>query len=159
MSGAFDKAFAKTIGHEGGYVNHPTDPGGETKYGISRRSYPHENISGMTLDRAKLIYLRDYWQPARCGDLPEAIAMELFDGAVNSGIGQATRWLQRALDVADDGVIGPVTLRAAQNVVNHQAVVARMLGHRLEFMAALSTWPSFGKGWARRVAGNLKGVL
>lgn len=158
MAGAFDRAFARTIGHEGGYVNHPADPGGETKFGITKRSYPAEDIRGMTIERAKLIYLRDYWQATRCHEMPEVIALEVFDNAINSGVGQATRWLQRALGVADDGVVGPVTLRAAQIAPNPQAVVARMLGHRLEFMADLSTWTSFSKGWARRVAKNLKGI-
>lgn len=158
MSSAFERAFLRTVGHEGGYVNHPGDPGGETKYGISKRSHPNEDIAGMTLERAKLIYLRDYWQATRCGEMPEPIATEVFDAAVNSGTAQAVRWAQRAAGCADDGLIGPVTLKALQADQNPLALVARMIGHRLQFYTDLSTWPTFGKGWARRVANNLKGA-
>lgn len=151
---SFDRAFEAVIGHEGGYVRDPRDPGGETKFGISKRSYPRENISGLTLARAKEIYRRDFWNKVRGDDLPYAVAVNLFDGAVNSGVGQAVRWLQRAAGVADDGIIGPITLRAALTA-DAEALAARFNGHRLQFMTDLSTWPTFGRGWARRVAANL----
>lgn len=154
---AFERAFERTIGHEGGYSIDPRDPGGETKFGISRRSYPRENISEMTIERARVIYERDFWVAAHCNELPDRLAIEVFDASVNSGIAQASRWLQRSLGVADDGVIGPVTLAAARACAV-DATVARFLGWRLAFMADLSTWPSFGRGWARRVAGNLRNV-
>lgn len=154
-AGVFDRAFGRTVGHEGGYVNNPADPGGETKYGISRRAYPNENIAGMTLDRAKLLYLRGYWQPARCHQMPEPIALEVFDAAVNCGVGQAVRWAQRAVGAADDGNIGPVTIAAINADPNPQAVAARILGHRLGHNADLSTWRDFGRGWARRISQQL----
>jgi lysozyme family protein len=154
---SFEKAFERTIGHEGSYVWNSQDPGGETKYGISRRSYPRENISEMTIERARVIYERDFWVAAKCDEMPDKLAAEVFDAAVNSGIAQASRWLQRSLGVADDGIIGPVTLSAARACAV-DATVARFLGWRLAFMADLSTWPSFGRGWARRVAGNLRDV-
>ena len=99
----FNAAFDRLIGHEGGYVNHPSDPGGETKYGISRRSYPGEDIAGLTLERAKLIYARDFWGPAGCDVVPDAAKFELFDMAVNSGVKAAVRNLQRAVGETDDG--------------------------------------------------------
>ncbi len=154
---AFEAAFRRTVAWEGGYVNHPSDPGGETNFGISRRAYPNENIAGMTLERAQFLYRRDYWQPCRCDDLPAPVAIEIFDAAVNSGVGQAVRWLQRALGVADDGVIGPMTVSAAASS-SSPALCARMLGERLAFVSSLSTWPSFGRGWAKRIAGNLKDI-
>lgn len=154
---AFDRAFETLIGHEGGYVNHPRDPGGETKYGITKRTYPAEDIRNLTLERAKAIYRRDFWDKVEGDDLPEAFAFNLFDAAVNSGVGQAIRWGQRAAHVADDGRIGPVT-RKAWATLAPEVLVARMNGHRLAFMAGLSTWPTFGKGWARRIAGNLMAV-
>jgi lysozyme family protein len=154
---AFEKAFQRTIGHEGSYVLDPRDPGGETKWGVSRRSYPRENIAEMTIERARVIYERDFWVAAKCDEMPDKLAAEVFDAAVNSGIPQAARWLQRALGVADDGVIGAVTLSAAR-ACSVDAAVARFLGWRLAFMADLSTWPAFGRGWARRVAGNLRQV-
>ncbi len=150
----FEQAFDKLIGHEGGYVNDPRDPGGETKFGISKRSYPHLNIAALTLEQAKEIYRLDYWDRARCSELPPDVAFQLFDTAINSGIGQAVRFLQRAAGVADDGQVGPLTMRAVR-ALDEEALAARFNGHRLDFMTRLSTWDVFGKGWARRVAKNL----
>lgn len=158
MTSAFDRAFARTIGHEGGYVDDPRDPGGRTKFGISQRAYPHEDIASMTVERAKLIYVRDYWQSCRCQDMPDVVAAEVFDAAVNCGTAQAKRWVQRAAGVADDGVIGPITIDAIRADPDPSALAARVLGHRLAFHADLSTWPTFGRGWARRIAANLKGM-
>lgn len=151
---AFDLAFEDVIGHEGGYVNHPQDPGGETKFGITKRTYPKENIRALTLDRAKAIYKRDFWDKVRGDELHPVLAFNVFDGAVNSGVSQSVRWLQRAAEVADDGEIGPITLGAVLKA-NPEALVARYNGHRLRFMTDLSRWPTFGKGWARRIAANL----
>ena len=151
----FDEAFDKLIGHEGGYVNNPRDPGGETKFGISKRSYPTIDIAGLTLEHAKAIYKRDYWNRAHCDELPGAMAFQIFDTAVNSGVGQATRFLQRAINVADDGVVGPVTLAAAGRWPASQ-LVCLFNAERLMFMTKLSTWETFGRGWARRIAENLR---
>lgn len=151
----FDTAFERLIGHEGGYVNHPSDPGGETRYGISKRSYPGEDIAGMTLARAKEIYRRDFWGPAGCDAVPPGIRFDLFDFAVNSGTRTAIRALQRCVGAHPDGVIGPKTLQAI-NDANPHILRARLNGERLEFMASLSTWPAFGRGWARRIAANLR---
>ena len=153
----FDQAFDKLIGHEGGYVNDPRDPGGETKFGISKRAYPDLDIAGLTIDQAKAIYKRDYWDRAQCDRLPAVVAFQVFDTAVNSGIGQAIRFLQRAVGVADDGQVGPLTIKAI-GMVEQEALVARFNGQRLDFMTRLSTWDVFGKGWARRVAKNLMEV-
>ena len=157
MRAPFSVAFEQTIGHEGTYSNDPRDPGGETKYGISKRSYPSLDIAGLSLASAKQIYFRDFWLPMRGDDMPEDIAIEAFDAAVNHGVWQATRLLQRALRVADDGYIGPVTIAAAHSV-DPARFVARFNGERLAFYADLPTWPTFGKGWARRVAAQLRRV-
>ena len=151
----FDQAFEKLIGHEGGFVDHPSDPGGATKYGISKRSYPGEDIPGLTLDRAKTIYRRDFWGPAGCETVPGAVRFDLFDMAVNSGVRAAVRMLQRAVSEQDDGVLGPRTLQSVQSMPAPR-LVARFNGMRLEFMAGLPTWPAFGRGWARRIAANLQ---
>ncbi len=150
----FDECFAKLIGHEGGYVNNPKDPGGETKFGISKRAYPALDIASLTLDDAKAIYKRDYWDRAQCDRLPPAIAFQVFDGAVNSGIGTSIRWLQAAAGVAQDGVVGPMTVRAVGDK-DVGVMLARFNGARLAFMASLSTFDVFGRGWARRIASNL----
>lgn len=154
----FDQVFDKLINHEGGYVFNPHDPGGETKFGISKRSYPALDIASLTLADAKTIYRRDFWDRAQCDKLHPDLAFDLFDGAVNSGIGQAIRWLQRAVGVADDGVVGPLTLASINRENDTSAIRARYSGHRLDFMTRLSTWDVFGKGWARRIAFNLQSV-
>lgn len=150
----FDEAFEIVIGHEGGYVNNSADPGGETKYGISKRAYPHLNIAALSLDQAKSIYLNDYWKPSGCESVPDAIRYDLFDAAVNSGNIQAVKWLQQACGAVVDGHIGPKTIAAA-NAANGEPMRRKFNGYRLQFMTELATWSSFGKGWARRIASNL----
>lgn len=150
----FDKAFERLIGHEGGYVNHPTDPGGETKFGISRRSYPSEDIRNLTLERAKALYMRDFWGPAGCDTVPDGVKFDLFDMAVNSGVRAAVKTLQMAVGETQDGILGPRTLQAVQSMPEAR-VVARFNGARLGFMASLPTWTTFGRGWARRISENL----
>jgi lysozyme family protein len=151
----FDTAFDRLIGHEGGYVNDPRDPGGETKFGISKRSYPGEDIAGLTLDRAKAIYRRDFWGPAGCDVVPGAVKFDLLDTAVNSGVKTAIKFLQRAAGETDDGVLGSRTVQAAQSM-DPARLQARFNGHRLDYLNDLPTWPAFGRGWAQRVAENLK---
>ena len=153
---SFDASFDALIGHEGGYVNDPRDPGGETKFGISKRSYPDQDIAGLSLAQAKLIYRRDFWDRLRCDALPAPLRFQVFDAAVNSGPGTAVRWLQAALGVAQDGVFGAITMQRLV-ACDSQALLARFNGHRLYFMTTLSTWPTFSRGWARRVAANLGG--
>lgn len=153
----FDEAFDLLIGHEGGYVSHPNDPGGETRFGISKRAYPALDIKSLTLDHAKALYRRDYWIPAGCDRAPEPLRFDLLDMAVNSGVKAAIMTLQGALGVTRDGLIGPATLSA---LARHDpaAVQARFNGARLQMMTELVTWPTFGKGWARRIAANLMRV-
>lgn len=150
----FDQCFERLLGHEGGYVNNPADPGGETKFGISRRAYPGEDIKCLTVERAKAIYLRDYWGPAGCDAVPEELRFDLLDLAVNSGPHMAVVLLQRVVGEAQDGILGPRTLRAAQSMPV-QRLRARFIGMRLAFMAELPTWSAFGRGWAKRLAANL----
>jgi lysozyme family protein len=154
----FDKAFAELLGNEGGYTNNPNDPGGETNWGVTLDTARENGYLGAMKDMdqsvAKAIYFKRYWLPA-FDALPYPVAFQVFDGAVNSGVGQAVRWLQRAVGVADDGKLGPLTLDAV-SAAPVASVVLLFNAARLEFMTNLSTWPSFGKGWARRIAGNLK---
>jgi lysozyme family protein len=150
----FDEAFTRVIGHEGGYVADSRDPGGETKFGISKRAYPHVDIAALTLDDAKRIYRRDYWSAVRADEMPPAVRFDLFDLAVNSGVAAAARMLQRAAGVTVDAVIGPQTM-AAVRAADPERLRSRIAGHRLMLMTDLATWPVFGRGWARRVASNL----
>ena len=150
----FDEAFAKLIEHEGGYVNDPADPGGETKYGISRRAYPGEDIAGMTLERAKTIYQRDYWGPAGCDAVPPGVKFQVFDCAVNSGVAATIKLVQRAVCTVPDGVLGPQTLMAIQSMPVPR-FVARFNAQRLALLVGLPTWPRFGRGWVLRAVDNL----
>lgn len=155
----FNLAFDRLIGHEGGYVNHPKDPGGETKFGItvgvaSDAGYKG-NMRDLTRDQAKEIYRTAYWGRAKADQYAGAIAFQVFDAAVNHGITQAVRFLQRAVSVTDDGKIGPQTL-AAIKAMPVGDVLSRFNAERLDFYTNLPTWSSFGKGWVRRVAINLK---
>ena len=153
----FDEAFARLVDHEGGYIDHRADPGGETKYGISKRSYPSVDIKALTLEDARRIYVRDFWGAAGCDAVPDAIKFDLFDCAVNSGVRTAIRMLQRCVGETADGILGPLTLQAVQSMPTPR-LLARFNGQRLDLMAGLPTWPSFGRGWARRIAANLQAV-
>jgi len=151
---AFDLAFEILIGHEGGYVDDPRDAGGETKFGISKRSHPTVDIAGLTLDGAKQLYRAEYWDKMECDLLDPGFALLAFDAAVNNGVGSATKWLQTALGVPSDGVIGPQTRAAMQKAKGQAALDAMTALHaqRINFMASLPSWPTFGKGWSRRLA-------
>lgn len=154
----FDQAFDILIGHEGGYSNNPRDPGGETMWGITFRVARAHGYYGpmrdMPRDIAKDIYRRSYWSLIRADDLPEPVRFDAFDTAVNSGVVQAAKFLQRAVGVPDDGIIGPQTLGAVR-AADPQLIDKRFNGHRLQFMADLKVWPDFARGWARRIAHNL----
>ena len=151
---AFDLLVERVLSHEGGYVNDPRDPGQETRWGISKRAYPHLDIRNLTRAQAVDIYRRDFWQRVRGDELPREFAFQALDAAVNHGIGNAVRWMQRAAGVADDGVIGPVTLAAVQRA-QPADLVLRFNAERLRFYAKLTTFSTFGRGWVNRVAGNL----
>jgi len=162
----FDVAFERLIGHEGKFTDDRKDKGnwtggkvgvGElkgTKYGISAAAYPSLDIKSLTLEQAKDIYRRDYWERSGAPDYDGAIAYQVFDAAANHGIENAVRFLQRAAGVADDGDIGPITLSAI-NSMSVTDVLMRFNAARLRFYTQLSTWPDYSKGWALRIVGNL----
>jgi lysozyme family protein len=153
----FNEAFARLMLFEGGYVNDPADPGGETKYGISKRSYPGEDIRNLTQARAQQIYLSDYWGPAGCDSIPLQAKYLVFDMAVHSGVRTAVMAVQTICGVVPDGKFGPVTAQAVQ-AMNGDKFAARFLGSRLDSLTKLPTWGNFGKGWARRIAAQLMEV-
>ena len=163
----FDQAFGRLIGHEGGYSMDRKDPGNwtggrvgvgqlkGTKYGIASNTYPDVDIKNLTLAQAKEIYRRDWWDKIAGDQLPGAVTAQVWDFAVNAGMSTAKRALQRAVGVADDGIFGPITLaKILQTDLND--VLLRFNAQRLKFYTALSTWPTYGKGWTRRVAGQLE---
>jgi lysozyme family protein len=153
---AFDDAFTALIGNEGGYVNNPADPGGETMWGITKRvaeanGYTDPMI-GLSLDTAKQIAKSQYWDKYYCDQFDPRIGFQVFDAAYNGG--RPAAWLQTAAGVRADGIIGPVTIAAVQ-ALDARQIVMRFLAYRLQYLGNLSTWHTFGHGWATRIANNL----
>lgn len=162
----FDIAFERVIGHEGGFQADPRDRGNwtggafgqgdlnGTKFGISAMSYPDLDIRGLTPDQAKAIYWKEWWLPLKMERMPQALPYQLFDAAINHGKHRASMLLQHAVRTTTDGAIGPKTLAAAA-AMDHNDILMRFLAARLRFMAQIKTWPTYGKGWAVRIADNL----
>lgn len=150
----FEHAIDKVIAHEGGYVDHPDDPGGETKYGISRRSYPDVDIKNLKLEEAKDIYRQDFWDRIK-GDAIQSqdVASNLFDYAVNAGTRRAVRTVQRLTGAAQDGIVGPQTLAAINSQdglnLNLRLVLARV-DFYTEIAARRAELRTFLVGWLRR---------
>ncbi len=147
--GDFHRCISLILGEEGGIENHRKDPGGLTKYGISQRSYPTLNIAALTLDDAKAIYRRDYWNPIRGDELPSGLDLTLFDSAINQGPVTAIQLLQQALQIKADGRLGPITLAASFKAMPDlldDFDAERAL--RYEFNRNEEV---FGRGWYRRL--------
>lgn len=151
----FEILIGRILGHEGGYVNDQSDPGGETKWGISKRSYPMLHIASLRKEDAIAIYKKDFWVPLKGDRFHDGVAYQLLDSAVNSGLNQSIRFLQRALGVADDGIFGPVSI-AASEAMSESDQILLFNAERIEFMTKLKNWPNHGKGWMRRIAQNLR---
>lgn len=156
---SFDQMFERLIGHEGGYVNHPKDPGAETNWGVTiataRANGYYGAMRSMTRNQAKEIYRKAFYERAKCAQYNSAIGFQVFDAAVNHGIGNAIRILQRAVGVADDGSVGKFTLGAI-NEKSLDDVLVLFNAERLDFYTKLQTFPTFGRGWTHRVASNLR---
>lgn len=160
----FDRALPLVLAHEGGYINHRLDPGGETNFGVTKRVYeewcrarglPVISVRQISNSEVSTIYRERYWNLFKGDEMPAGVGYVVFDGAVNSGVGQSVKWLQRALGPlykgTVDGLSGPGTINAIKNHPNHDALIAEICRQRLAFLKALKTWPTFGKGWERRV--------
>lgn len=155
----YDMIFDRLMDHEGGYVNHPSDPGGETMYGVTKRVAQAHGYWGdmrrLPKSLAKKITEQSYYKAVKGDQLDRLIAWQLTDAAYNHGKRQAVKFLQRAVGASDDGLIGPRTL-AAVAAMDKNDVVLLFNAERIEFYTRLRTWQTFGRGWARRVAGNLR---
>lgn len=163
---SFDQALAITLGWEGGWSNHPEDPGGATNLGIThgtlaqwRKQRPDWGLPGdvRNLKRAQAakIYRAGYWDTVKGDDLPPAVALIVFDAAVNHGPGRARKWLQEAAGVKADGVIGPMTLAAVReatpSTLIREFAALRALGY-----VATGQMETFGKGWMRRLIASVQ---
>lgn len=158
MVNMFDKCFERVIGHEGGYVNNPKDPGGETKWGVTcvlaRANGYNGNMHDMTRGQAKAIYKSAFWDGGAYEFFGPVMSFQYFDAAVNHGILNATKLLQRALEVKDDGVFGDITKQKVKTYLEMD-VLLKFNKERIEFYTGLPTFSIFGKGWMRRVAVNM----
>lgn len=165
-SSNFDPCLKFTLRYEGGFVNHPKDPGGATNLGITQatlaasrgRPVTVEQVRGLGVAEASEIYRKQYWNAVRGDELPIGVDLVVFDFAVNSGASRAAKALQAAVGVKQDGVIGMVTIAAVRKVADG-TLVRRICENRLAFLQRLKTWSTFGKGWKARVLAVQKTAL
>lgn len=165
MSAKFQRCVEIVLKHEGGFVDHPVDPGGATNFGISLRyarslgsqldldgdgDVDKDDIVRVTVEKAAIVYQNWFWKDVRGEELPSGLDLVVFDFAVNSGAGRAIRYLQKVLGVQQDGVFGPATMLAVKQA-NAMDVINRLSDERLKFLQGLRTWPTFGRGWTNRV--------
>ncbi len=145
----FDRALGVVLGHEGGDSDHAADPGGFTRFGISQIAHPNVDVRNLTRDGAAAIYRTEYWQPMQCDELPPAVALCVFDAAVNQGRAAAARLLQEAVGATVDGVLGPRTLTT---VYKHPVdrVIRRFMTARAQRYIATGGFATFGRGWIAR---------
>lgn len=159
MKDNFESALKAMLHHEGGFVNHPADPGGMTNLGVTKRVWEEwvghavdeKTMRALTPEMVGPMYKAKYWDKIKGDDLPSGVDYAVFDAAVNSGPGRAAKWLQGCVGVEQDGGIGPKTLAA---VAKHDpaVLVEDYAKRRLSFLMDLPHWGTFGKGWGRRVA-------
>ncbi|MBM6581392.1 glycoside hydrolase family 108 protein [Microvirga sp. BT689] len=166
LTSRFELAAAFVLQHEGGFVQHSRDPGGATKFGITRetlfrargRPASVDDVRRLTEREAVSIYRRLYWNLVRAEELPPGVDLAVFDLAVNSGVVRAAGMLQTVLGVEADGIVGPVTLEAAREA-DPASTIRRLTRVRLGFLSRLATWRVFGRGWRRRVLAVEQGAL
>tara|TARA_B100001287_G_C22257935_1_gene333591 strand:- start:22 stop:534 length:513 start_codon:yes stop_codon:yes gene_type:complete len=159
MSNKFSEALEIILHHEGGYVNHPKDPGGETNLGVTKRVYEdfggEKEMKDLTKEDVEPIYKKNYWDRVKGDDLPEGLDLCIFDFAVNAGPGRAAKFIQRLVNTTVDGGIGPNTLGKIKEYVDHYGVKQTIESYALmrqNYYESLSNFATFGKGWTRRVS-------
>jgi lysozyme family protein len=158
MKENFDSALAAVLHHEGGFVNHPKDPGGMTNLGCTKkvweewvgREVTEKEMRELTPEKVAPLYKAKYWDRVRGDDLPAGVDYVVFDAAINSGPGRAAKWLQTVVGAVPDGAIGAGTL-AKVAAMDAKEIVSKYQEARLDFLQSLPTWDTFGKGWGRRV--------
>lgn len=146
----FEQCLNIVLEHEGGYIHHESDPGGETNFGISKRYYPNLDMKNLTVSQAAQIYKMDYWDKSMCEMLPFTIRLLFFDACVNQGIPRATMLMQRSCGLSGDGVLGPISLNAIREMPTKD-LIYRFSMARLDAYTKNPNWPTFGKGWVKRL--------
>ena len=157
MKDNFDKCLEMLLHHEGGFVNHPRDPGGITNLGVTKRVYEkwvgrivsEQEMRDLTVEQVGPIYRNDYWNKCKCDDLPSGLDWSVFDWAVNSGPGRSAKALQGIVGATQDGGIGPQTLKLVEKH-SPKEMIEKMHDKRQGFYEGLKTFDTFGKGWSRR---------
>ena len=161
----FERCLELVLEHEGGFVNHPKDPGGATNFGVTQKVYdayrktrarPYQSVKFITADETKAIYKFQYWDRIQGDMLPRGLDYAVFDFAVNSGVGRASKYLQACVGAKQDGVIGAMTIAAIGKSAN---VINALCDRRMSFLRNLGTFLTFGKGWTRRVTEVRKHAL
>lgn len=156
----YEKALANVLRHEGGYTNHPADPGGPTNWGITiydYRLYINKNgtaadVKKLSVEQAKKIYRDKYWGLMHCDELPAGVDYSVFDLGVNSGVGRAAEFLRASLGLSTSPKTITLDVVTAANKAASKDLVYAINDMRLKFLKRLKTWPSFGRGWSRRVS-------
>ena len=158
MINNWKSSLEKILHHEGGYVNHPKDPGGETNLGVTKRVYEEwggtKDMKDLLVEDVNPIYKKNYWDKCKCDDLPNGLDLCVFDFGVNAGPGRAAKFLQRMIGTTVDGGIGPNTLKAVDTYVEEtglETAIENYQSVRQSYYEELSTFDTFGKGWTRRV--------
>lgn len=158
MDRNFSRSLKLVLTHEGGWSDHPKDPGGATMKGVTLASFrkyvkptgTKTDLRNITDDQLATVYRRHYWDAVSGAELPDGVDYAVFDFAVNSGPSRAAKYLQKVSGAPQDGRIGPATLKAVRAKM-HATVIHELCDDRMAFLKRLDTWPTFGKGWSRRV--------
>ena len=166
MKSNYDKCLKTILHHEGGYVNHPKDPGGETNLGVTKRVYQEhggtKDMKDLLVEDVASIYKKGYWDKMKGDDLPGGLDLCVFDFGVNAGPGRSAKYLQTMIGTVADGGIGPNTLKAVEAYVSEHGIeksIKNFQEARQEYYEKLSTFATFGKGWTRRVEETTKLAL
>lgn len=166
MNNNFKTSLEHVLQYEGGWSDHPSDPGGATMKGITLAVFrdfygddkSKDDLKNISETQLECIYKKGYWDSCRCDELPSGIDFVVFDAAVNSGPGRSAKWLQKAVGAGVDGKIGNMTIRHAQDSSVNETIFNMCL-YRLEFVQNLRNWGTFGKGWSKRIFNVLYSAL
>ena len=158
MQKNYNKCLETILHHEGGYVNHPKDPGGETNLGVTKRVYEEwggkKDMKDLLVEDVAPIYKKNYWDKMKGDDLPSGLDLCVFDFGVNAGPGRSAKYLQTMIGTVADGGIGPNTLKKVDEYVSEHGLVDTIVNFqnaRQKYYESLSTFSTFGRGWTRRV--------